>query len=141
MNQLPVTYKHALAMRPSKPYEGENISCVFIPFSSALPKFLVKDAEKNEDVNKSYKVPAGFEISKILNYLYHTLNVKDAILETNPNADPADLLAMAIELPEELRSRDGGANYIMLDNYIRLGEAFNYLYYYVSEESQLKLKQ
>ena len=82
MNYLPGTFKQAFVNRPKPPYTGENLSCIFLPYQSSLPKFLLKDDKTGEMVNKSYKVPAAFEIYRLLGYLYNNLNVKESIIDT-----------------------------------------------------------
>ena len=71
MNILPSTFKQAFVNRMKPPYDGENISCIFLPYQSSLPKFLLKDEKTGEMVNKSYKVPSAFEIHRLLGYLYN----------------------------------------------------------------------
>ena len=73
-------------------------------------------------INKSYKVPSAFEIHRLLNYLYNNLNVKESILATDRDqADPADHLALAIEVKNDKEESD----YFVLDNEITLLTAFN----------------
>ena len=50
---------------------------------------------------KSYKVPAAFNMNRILNYLYRDLNVKEHIMDTNrDNQDADEHLAFALKLPQ-----------------------------------------
>ena len=41
------------------------------------------DTETKEMSEKSYKVPANFEMEKILDYLYTNLDVKSCIMDTD----------------------------------------------------------
>ena len=82
------------------PYNFENISCYFHPFSDSLPKFKTTDADTKQLIDKSYKVPANFEIWKILDYLYNNLGVKEHILDSNrDNQEATDHLSLGVKLP------------------------------------------
>ena len=55
------------------------------------------DQDTKEMSEKSYKVPANFEMEKILEYLYNQLNVKEHILDTDrDNQKASDHLAFAL---------------------------------------------
>lgn len=79
---MPETYRTVFHTRQAIAYNGENISCHFIPYSESLPKFVTTD-DKGNMSPKSYKVPVTFKMERILNYLYRDLNVKEFIMDTN----------------------------------------------------------
>ena len=81
MLQIPQTFKTVFQTNVRVPYQGENISCIFEPYGQGLPKFTTEDTD-GQIVDKTYKVPASFAINKILEYLYHNLEVKNSILDT-----------------------------------------------------------
>jgi hypothetical protein len=79
---LPPIYRSVFVPKQSSSYQGANISCHFIPYSESLPKFITLEND-GTIAPKSYKVPTAFKMSQILNYLYDTLRVKEAIIDTN----------------------------------------------------------
>ena len=91
------TFKQAFVTSEQLAYTGDNISCHFLPWGKNLPKFLTMDQDTKEMSEKSYKVPANFEMEKILEYLYNQLNVKEHILDTDrDNQKASDHLAFAL---------------------------------------------
>ena len=91
-------------------HSGQFVSCFFIPNSTGLPSFY--DLEENEEKkDKSYKVPANFELESIASYLFDDLKVKEYLLLESDKNEPTDYLDLAIELPEHYSSEP----YIILD--------------------------
>ncbi len=62
-------------------YNGEKISCVFMPINQGLPTFKQRDPETGEFEHRRYKVQGDLALSAILDYLYNDLNVKESFLD------------------------------------------------------------
>ena len=95
---------------------------------SSLPRFTDKD-DDGETKDKSYKVPATLQLKEIVEYLFHTLKVKDYLLisdsdKTNDNLDPCDYIDLVLETPKDSIKPEK----IVLDNQLVLHCLFNYLY-------------
>lgn len=56
-HHLPSVYTNAFIQRSNITYDGENISCHFIPLTDSLPKFNTRDKDDGSISLKSYKVP------------------------------------------------------------------------------------
>jgi hypothetical protein len=83
MELLPTSFKSLFTKRRTMNYRGEFISCSFIPYKDLLPKFVTVDQTNGETACKSYKVPSDLALTKLLDFLYNQLGVKESILDTN----------------------------------------------------------
>ena len=67
-----------------------------------MPNFKTTENDTGKLVDKTYKVPGTFQISKILEYLYQNLDVKSHIIDTRREQQSAqDHLAVALRVPKE----------------------------------------
>lgn len=123
---IPLSLKNELVKKERGIYTGEWISCMFEPYNSIIDVPRIRDEKTKE--YRSYRVPTNYTIDQITDYIYKELKVKDYIVSNEKNVKGAtDFLALALKV-ETSGANPNARKYIILDNKVAVGAAFNYLY-------------